>query len=202
MRAIGEIKYCPICKKNLSTNEYGKDRKYPDGLKVYCKSCRKEKEKEYYYNNLEKNRENAKLRQRKFRENPENAEKWRQFAKDAYHQNPKFHIERRKKWRHSENGRTKMLLQLQRRRSAITSVYNDLSQKDVLFLLEFQNNLCPKCKRSFLVVPYTIDHIIPVSLGGATTLQNIQLLCRRCNSSKKDKTILYRQPIDFLGGTQ
>jgi 5-methylcytosine-specific restriction endonuclease McrA len=28
------------------------------------------------------------------------------------------------------------------------------------------------------------DHIIPVSRGGATTVRNLQLLCRRCNSSK------------------
>jgi len=31
------------------------------------------------------------------------------------------------------------------------------------------------------------DHIIPVAKGGANTVQNIQLLCRRCNGAKSDK---------------
>jgi hypothetical protein len=29
-----------------------------------------------------------------------------------------------------------------------------------------------------------IDHVVPVSKGGATTLRNLQLLCQRCNRSK------------------
>jgi 5-methylcytosine-specific restriction endonuclease McrA len=28
------------------------------------------------------------------------------------------------------------------------------------------------------------DHIIPVALGGATSAQNLQLLCRQCNLAK------------------
>jgi HNH endonuclease len=31
------------------------------------------------------------------------------------------------------------------------------------------------------------DHIIPWSKGGASTLDNVQLLCRRCNLAKSDR---------------
>jgi 5-methylcytosine-specific restriction endonuclease McrA len=30
------------------------------------------------------------------------------------------------------------------------------------------------------------DHILPVAHGGATTLQNLQLLCAECNRGKSD----------------
>lgn len=34
-----------------------------------------------------------------------------------------------------------------------------------------------------------IDHVIPRSKGGATVLQNLQALCRACNSKKSDKRL-------------
>ncbi len=37
-------------------------------------------------------------------------------------------------------------------------------------------------------MPLTVDHIIPRSKGGKTTLANLWLVCYRCNEFKEDQT--------------
>ena len=34
---------------------------------------------------------------------------------------------------------------------------------------------------------FQVDHIIPMNAGGKTTLDNLQILCRKCNGRKGDK---------------
>jgi len=35
----------------------------------------------------------------------------------------------------------------------------------------------------------TVDHIVPLKMGGTDELDNVQLLCKRCNSSKGAKCV-------------
>ncbi|MBR8839493.1 MAG: HNH endonuclease [Stigonema ocellatum SAG 48.90 = DSM 106950] len=51
------------------------------------------------------------------------------------------------------------------------------------------NFLCEYCHASeqWQYVPFTVDHVIPLSKGGANVLENLALACFHCNRRKSDK---------------
>ena len=61
--------------------------------------------------------------------------------------------------------------------------------KRVMF--DMQEGKCNGCQRPFYFRNMTIDHIHPRSKGGTDDLDNLQLLCSTCNSTKGDRTHEY-----------
>jgi len=68
----------------------------------------------------------------------------------------------------------------------------DFSKKDWDNLLKLSKNRCYCCKIKFgKKIKATIDHILPISLGGSNYIENIQPLCQSCNSKKQTQNIKY-----------
>lgn len=64
----------------------------------------------------------------------------------------------------------------------------DLSKSDWQFVLDEFDHRCAYCQTN--EHPLTIDHLLPLSRGGAHTKSNIVPACKSCNSSKGGKTLL------------
>ena len=49
---------------------------------------------------------------------------------------------------------------------------------------------CEYCRSQarFAIQPFSIEHIIPKSLGGESTIDNLALACQGCNNHKYNKT--------------
>ena len=59
-------------------------------------------------------------------------------------------------------------------------------------LLKKQYNFqCPSCEKKEPNITLSEDHIIPLTKGGSDYIENIQPLCRSCNSIKRQKTIKF-----------
>ena len=60
---------------------------------------------------------------------------------------------------------------------------------------KFYNFTCLSCKKKEPEIKLYIDHIKPLSKGGTDDIQNIQPLCRGCNSKKKTQEVKFEYSI-------
>jgi 5-methylcytosine-specific restriction endonuclease McrA len=135
----------------------------------------------------EKNKkENARIRSaRYYAAHPERAQgsskRWRD--KDRQHVNAvsiAYAKEHREKYRvHCTVRRT--------RKTAAGGAY---TSEQWIALCDKYHHKCLCCNES---KPLTADHVIPVSKGGTSWIENIQPLCLSCNCRKGEKTTDYRR---------
>lgn len=207
-----DVKTCSICgakyySKGLCLKHYSQRPEYREYRKRFSQSP---KRKAYMKTYSQSQRVKAYEKER--RQNPERKMKQKTYLK-AYEQTPKYK-EYRKKLRESPEGKasinayeqkperkarvkayTKAYFQTPKgkaiiavvgsRRRAITRT-GDLTTKQ---WLEIKNKspICPACGKFVGCENLTLDHIIPLSKGGQHTKDNIQALCKPCNSSKNAK---------------
>src|SRR3972149_3754253 len=108
-----------------------------------------------------------------------NKAKINQDKRRRYHANPEKQIEQNRRWRQSKPGRVKYFTNGER-----------ITAQEWRQLKEKYGNQCLACRRDDINLE--VDHIIPTTLGGTNSVDNIQPLCRSCNASKGARIIDYR----------
>ncbi len=88
------------------------------------------------------------------------------------------------------DGKQANLDRTRKRRALILSAEGTFTQAQFNQLCASYDNKCLCCGKYSNHL--TADHVIPISRGGANTIDNIQPLCKSCNSRKHRKTVDYR----------
>ncbi|MBT9167844.1 MAG: hypothetical protein DDT19_01187 [Syntrophomonadaceae bacterium] len=105
-----------------------------------------------------------------------------------------YYMEKQMRWNNKwrKNNREKALaIKSKSQRKRYISIIGDYSVNEWLSLKEKYMDTCPACLRKEPEIKLSVDHILPIYKGGTNNIENIQPLCRSCNSKKQTKLIFY-----------
>lgn len=210
------MKRCSGCKEIKPLSEFYDDaRNINTGKQSRCIACFKEYDKSpagkastQRYRNSEKGKqflyrhyhsEKYRARKRAYAKTPKGREIKRRFVTSEkgkqsiklYCRSEKFKAQQ-KRYHSSLKGRQTsrrlVLLRLTRKTQAGGS-YTLAEWKELCVFCDYR---CLACGNQFSFDELTVDHIVPISLGGTSNIDNLQPLCKSCNSSKNNRIIDYR----------
>lgn len=179
------MKTCTKCGETKPEAEFSKDSHRPDGLRTSCRACNKIANAKWRADNPDKEKSRGAKR---YADNPD-----REKARHAkWVQNNRAELRLYNANIRAENPEAHRI-RLQNRRARKLAAGGKLSSglSDRLFKLQRGKCACG-CKQP-LGTDYHLDHIMPLTLGGTNTDDNIQLLTATCNQQKHAK-----HPVDFM----
>jgi 5-methylcytosine-specific restriction endonuclease McrA len=110
-----------------------------------------------------------------------------EIQREWYKKNPDKVRKYNRKWRNENKDKNREYEHAYRAKAAGgDGRFTDKEWRD---LCNKYNNRCLCCGEA---KPLTADHVIAVTKGGTSNIDNIQPLCRSCNSKKHTKEIDYR----------
>lgn len=192
----GRSKCCSdICSKERRRRkmaEYNKARREADyeAYLAYHREYRNKNKKNIAIKDKarqEKNRE--KIKKRKQQHYQKNKDKINARNREYYHNNKEKMQKSNKKWLQSTEGKISKKNSYYKRRATEKRIIETFNRNDAEKLLKNCNGICPSCGKAGEI---TLDHILPISKAPdwhIYTLDDVQPLCRPCNSRKRDKII-------------
>ena len=153
-----------------------------------CAACAREYDRHYRQNHK------AKIREYFSRYREDNHDKIQRNATRRNKLVPNKNRENTSRWQ-KDNPEASLAKQ-HRYRTRKTAAGGSYNAAEWQALVNHYGGKCLCCGRDD--VKLTADHVVPVSKGGSSNIDNIQPLCFSCNSSKGAKTIDYR-PSSGIG---
>lgn len=160
-------KVCRACEKEKPVSEFHLEKNGLGGYKSKCKLCINAVNREW----KEKNKEKVKATGKEWR--IKNADKLRKRTREYQIANPEKH-------------RADQTNYIHRKRAGGGGV----TSQEWEALKKRYGYMCLRCERKD--VKLTQDHITPIKLGGKHEIDNVQPLCRSCNTTKRTTIINYR----------
>lgn len=170
----GNLKRCTKCGR---LGPFYNNKATKDGLSKWCKDCDNESSKRWIKNNPDKRKEISK------RDNVKRASEILEWTRE----NSEVVRDRNNKWRLANLD--KVRAKLRRYRTKKAGGGGSHTAEEFEEICKYYDYRCLCCGE---VLPLEADHIIPVSKGGSSDIDNIQPLCRSCNASKGDDVRDYR----------
>lgn len=180
------LKICCHCKKELSVEEFQKNRSALDGLQYRCKACTKIASK-----TCRTNRGHLWLQK---------ISPWKKRNRDAANASTRARRARdpekiRKQNRqHREKNPYNIAVIVARNRASKFGVKSTLTQNEWKGVVQSHDFLCHICGREVSLEigspeKLSLDHILPMSRGGENVKENVAPSHRRCNQNRTDMTI-------------
>lgn len=115
----------------------------------------------------------------------DNARPERVLQRQEYQSSEKYK-QNRAAYRQSEAGKQAIASAAHRRNARKKGLVSDLTTVQWRMILKLYDGKCAYCGDKSDIQQ---EHVIPISRGGGTTIGNIVPACKKCNMSKKDKTV-------------
>ena len=193
-------KKCLACKEIKPLTDFYDHKNGLLGKQSKCKPCfnvmqaeiRRRPDQRAKQNEREKpKRQSEEYRKyhREYKKRPDQRAKQR--VRDRKHDAKRGKTPERRAWKATFNAQ----------RYGMMKSSGEFTAADIATRLQLQRGYCIGCGRKFSdELPYELDHNIPVSRGGASTLNNLLLLCRSDNASKGSKTFAEWQMWKYKRG--
>lgn len=178
---------CSSCGLTKPAAAFGKESQRAGGLQGACRECRRLEKARWDRSNRVRVRSYARER---YRTNPKVRQASIDYSRRWAEAHPEIvrEVKRAYKRRNPDVQRMATI----RRRARIKGSGGYLSTTQWAAILDACGRRCLACGATEQTAKLTVDHVVPLAVGGSNDPANIQVLCMSCNVSKATRSTDYR----------